>query len=96
MLEKDAIYSELLENNRIIGESTETNELLKQIEKVTSTNAKVLITGETGAGKELVAWSIHHNRNSRRSANHIKVNCAAIPSELSESELFGHTKGSFT
>lgn len=95
VLEKDAIYSELLENNRIIGESRETNELLKQIEKVASTNAKVLITGETGVGKELVAWSIHHNCD-RRSANYIKVNCAAIPSELLESELFGHTKGSFT
>lgn len=95
VLEKEAIYSELLENNRIIGESRETNELLKQIEKVTSTNAKVLITGETGVGKELVAWSIHHN-SDRRSANYIKVNCAAIPSELLESELFGHTKGSFT
>lgn len=95
VLEKEAIYSELLENNRIIGESRETNELLKQIEKVASTNAKVLITGETGVGKELVAWSIHHN-SDRRSANYIKVNCAAIPSELLESELFGHTKGSFT
>lgn len=94
-LEKEAIFSELLENNRIIGESRQTRELLTKIRKVAKTTAKVLITGETGVGKELVAWSIHHN-SDRQSNNYVKVNCAAIPSELLESELFGHKKGSFT
>ncbi len=95
MQEKEIIYSELLENNRIIGESPQTKELLAKIEKVAKTPAKVLITGETGVGKELVAWSIHHN-SERRTNSYIKVNCAAIPGELLESELFGHKKGSFT
>jgi len=93
--EKENILSELLENNRIIGSSKETKELLNQIDKIANTNAKVLITGETGVGKELVAWSIHHN-SSRRANSYIKINCAAIPGELLESELFGHKKGSFT
>jgi len=95
MLQKAAFYSELLENNRIIGESNETKAILSQIEKIAPTNAKVLITGETGVGKELVAWSLHHN-SKRQSNNYIKLNCAAIPGELLESELFGHKKGSFT
>lgn len=93
--QKTAFYSELLENNRIIGNSRQTKDILKHIEKIAPTNAKVLITGETGVGKELVAWSLHHN-SKRKSNNYIKLNCAAIPSELLESELFGHKKGSFT
>lgn len=93
--EKENIYSELLENNRIIGNSKETKDLLNQIDTIAKTNAKVLITGETGVGKELVAWSIHHN-SPRRANSYIKINCAAIPGELLESELFGHKKGSFT
>ncbi len=94
-LEKEVILSELLENNKIIGDSPQTRELLSKINQVAKTSAKVLITGETGVGKELVAWSIHHN-GDRRVKNYIKVNCAAIPAELLESELFGHKKGSFT
>lgn len=95
ILEKETIYSELLQNNQIVGHSKATKELLSQIEMIADTPAKVLITGETGVGKELVGWALHHN-SSRKTNNYVKVNCAAIPSELLESELFGHTKGSFT
>lgn len=69
--------------------------VLTDVEKVASTNATVLLYGETGTGKELIARAIHNNSN-RRDKPLIKVNCAAIPSELIESELFGHKKGSFT
>ncbi len=79
----------------IIGESTAIVHLKQMIEKVAHTNARVLITGENGTGKELVAHWLHEK--SERSANaFVEVNCAAIPSELIESELFGHEKGSFT
>ena len=69
--------------------------LLTQVEQVAQTNATVLILGETGTGKELIARAIHNN-SKRKQNSLIKVNCAAIPSELIESELFGHIKGSFT
>lgn len=79
----------------IIGKSEAIIKLLKIIDKVALTDAKVLITGPNGSGKELVAKRIH--ALSHRSAHpFIEVNCAAIPSELIESELFGHEKGSFT
>ena len=65
------------------------------VDKVAQTEARVLITGESGTGKELVAHNIHE-RSSRNKSPFIEVNCAAIPSELIESELFGHLKGSFT
>ncbi len=81
--------------NDIIGESDAINKVKTMIEKVAQTDARVLITGGNGTGKELVARSLHQNSN-RKNAPFIEVNCAAIPSELIESELFGHEKGAFT
>lgn len=79
----------------ILGESEKIREVLTMIDRVAPTDARVLVTGENGVGKELVARAIH--RKSRRSDKpFIEVNCAAIPNELIESELFGHEKGSFT
>ena len=79
----------------IIGNSSPIIEIKNMIDKVSLTNAKVLIQGPNGSGKELVAHQIHLN-SLRNSAPFIEVNCAAIPSELIESELFGHVKGAFT
>ncbi|MEM9897368.1 MAG: sigma-54 dependent transcriptional regulator, partial [Bacteroidota bacterium] len=79
----------------IIGESSELKAILEIIEKVAPTDARVLITGENGTGKELVAKMLHE-KSSRSAGPMVEVNCAAIPSELIESELFGHEKGSFT
>src|SRR4051794_6102893 len=79
----------------MIGESEAIMRIKETIEKVAPTDARVLITGENGAGKELVARWIHH-KSPRSGMPMVEVNCAAIPSELIESELFGHEKGSFT
>lgn len=79
----------------IVGESKKINELKQIIEKISPTNARVMILGPNGSGKELVARQIHNN-SLRSDGPFIEVNCAAIPSELIESELFGHLKGSFT
>ncbi|HLF33026.1 MAG TPA: sigma-54 dependent transcriptional regulator, partial [Cyclobacteriaceae bacterium] len=79
----------------IIGESQTISDVKQAIDKVAPTEARVLITGENGTGKELVARWIHEKSN-RSDQPLIEVNCAAIPSELIESELFGHEKGSFT
>ncbi len=79
----------------IVGDSAAINQVKETIEKVAPTDARVLITGENGTGKELVARWIHEKSN-RHKLPLIEVNCAAIPSELIESELFGHEKGSFT
>ncbi len=79
----------------MVGESAPIQKIKDTIEKVAPTDARVLITGENGVGKELVARWIHEKSN-RNSAPLVEVNCAAIPGELIESELFGHEKGSFT
>lgn len=79
----------------IIGDSASIKGILAMIEKVAPSDARVLITGQNGSGKELVARALHENSN-RSKASFIEVNCAAIPSELIESELFGHEKGAFT
>ena len=80
---------------KIIGESVEIRKINNLIDKVSKTNAKIIIFGPNGSGKELVANQIHLN-SSRCEGPFIEVNCAAIPSELIESELFGHIKGAFT
>jgi len=79
----------------MIGHSAPINKIRETIEKVAPTEARVMITGENGVGKELVARWIH-DKSNRASGPLVEVNCAAIPSELIESELFGHEKGSFT
>ena len=79
----------------MVGESAAINKIKHTIEKVAPTEARVLITGDNGVGKELVARWIHEKSN-RNSGTLVEVNCAAIPGELIESELFGHEKGSFT
>ncbi|NDB03950.1 MAG: sigma-54-dependent Fis family transcriptional regulator, partial [Flavobacteriaceae bacterium] len=79
----------------MVGDSTGMEELRLLIEKVAPSEARVLITGPNGSGKELVAHHIHE-KSERNSQPLIEVNCAAIPSELIESELFGHKKGAFT
>ena len=81
--------------NQMIGESQPMLEVRDMIDKVAPTNARVLITGENGTGKELVARQLHA-LSARGSMPFIEVNCAAIPSELIESQLFGHEKGAFT
>src|SRR5262245_9104452 len=79
----------------MIGESAPIKKIKETIEKVAPTEARILITGENGVGKELVARWVHE-KSSRSGGQLVEVNCAAIPSELIESELFGHEKGSFT
>jgi two-component system nitrogen regulation response regulator NtrX len=85
----------LVKSDQMIGESTALNAIRSMIDKVSDTSARVLITGPNGSGKELVAKALHQN-SSRSSSSFVEVNCAAIPSELIESELFGHVKGAFT
>jgi len=85
----------LIKGFEIIGESEPISDIKKMIEKVAPSDARVLITGANGTGKELVARQLHA-LSSRNKAPFIEVNCAAIPSELIESELFGHEKGAFT
>lgn len=80
---------------KIIGESKAILDVIQMIDKVAPTDARVLITGENGTGKELVAHQLHQ-KSDRKKQVFVEVNCAAIPSELIESELFGHIKGAFT
>src|SRR6204780_1655007 len=80
---------------RIIGKSAALESVLEQVEQVASTDSTVLIEGETGTGKELIAHAIH-NASRRFGRPFIKLNCAAIPLDLLENELFGHEKGAFT
>jgi DNA-binding NtrC family response regulator len=81
--------------DQIVGEAQKIRELRKLIQTVAPTDARVLILGESGTGKELVAGALH-GLSRRREANYIRINCAAIPDTLLESELFGHEKGAFT
>jgi two-component system response regulator AtoC len=80
---------------KLIGESAVMKELYQQIDRVAPLNTRVLIIGESGTGKELIAMAIH-KKSKRKDKRFVKVNCAAIPSELFESEFFGHEKGAFT
>jgi two-component system, NtrC family, nitrogen regulation response regulator NtrX len=93
--EAKILKKKISRSNNIVGESAAIRQLKETIDKVAPTEARVLITGENGTGKELVARWVHE-KSSRRKNSLIEVNCAAIPSELIESELFGHEKGSFT
>ena len=79
----------------IVGKSAAIRKVLDQVAIVAPTSSTVLLHGETGTGKELVARAIH-NRSPRRARTFVRLNCAAIPSGLVESELFGHEKGAFT
>ena len=93
--ETKSLRTELLEKWRIIGDSPGMLAIKQTIERIAPTDARVLVTGENGTGKELVARNLHQ-LSTRMRGPFIDVNCAAIPSELIESELFGHEKGAFT
>ena len=95
VVENKILKKKVSKNYEMIGNSEAINHIKTMIDKVAPTDARVLITGPNGTGKELVAHQLHE-RSERSSAPIIEVNCAAIPSELIESELFGHVKGAFT
>ncbi len=93
--EKENLLAQIKEVFPLLGESPAMKEIFRLIRQVARSNAKVLITGETGTGKELVARAIHQ-QSARNGKPFVKLNCAAIPGELLESQLFGHKKGAFT
>jgi len=95
VVENKILKKKVSKNYEMIGESETINQIKVMIEKVAQTEARVLITGPNGTGKELVAHQLHE-KSQRANFPLIEVNCAAIPSELIESELFGHVKGAFT
>lgn len=95
LVKETKILKKKVYGQEMIGESEAILHIKDMIDKVAPTDARVLITGSNGTGKELVARSLHQ-KSHRSSAPYVEVNCAAIPSELIESELFGHEKGSFT
>lgn len=95
VVENKILKKKVSKNYEIIGDSESINHIKLMIDKVAPTEARVLITGPNGTGKELVAHQLHE-KSERSSFPLIEVNCAAIPSELIESELFGHVKGAFT
>ncbi len=96
LIQENAEYKKSLqEDGKILGKSRAIQNILATIEKVAPLDTRVMITGENGTGKELVAKAIH-TKSTRKDQSFIEVNCAAIPNELIESELFGHEKGSFT
>lgn len=93
--ENKALKKKIAKRHTIIGDAASIKKVHELIDKVAPTDARVLITGENGTGKELVAHNLHQ-KSHRSKAPFVEVNCAAIPSELIESELFGHLKGAFT
>jgi DNA-binding NtrC family response regulator len=95
VIETKVLKRKITKTREMVGESPSIKKIKDTIEKVAPTDARVLITGQNGTGKELVARWIHEKGNRHQEA-FVEVNCAAIPSELIESELFGHEKGSFT
>ena len=95
VLENKNLKKRIAKKYKIIGETDQIHYIHDLIEKVAPTDARVLITGDSGTGKELVAHNLHQKSN-RSGGPFVEVNCAAIPSELIESELFGHMKGAFT
>lgn len=94
-LENKQLKKKVSKQFEMVGSSKELEQIKSMIDKVAPTEARVLITGQNGTGKELVAHSLHAKSNRHKGA-FVEVNCAAIPSELIESELFGHVKGAFT
>ena len=97
-IENQVLQEQIVERSiyeEIVGSSNSLQKVVAAIEQVAPTVATVLITGETGTGKELVAHAIHR-RSARSDRALVKVNCAALPAELIASELFGHEKGAFT
>ncbi|MFC5196139.1 sigma-54-dependent transcriptional regulator [Bizionia hallyeonensis] len=95
VVENKMLKKKVSKNYQMIGESAAITHIKDMIEKVAQTDARVLITGPNGTGKELVAHWLHQ-KSDRSKGNLVEVNCAAIPAELIESELFGHVKGAFT
>lgn len=95
VVENTILKKKVSKNYEMVGDSKEISNIKEMIDKVAPTDARVLITGSNGTGKELVAHWLHQ-KSERSTAPFIEVNCAAIPSELIESELFGHVKGAFT